>query len=46
MVNSGKAPELLMLGTDAITAITSVLDTQRAEVETWRPVSAGTDFCG
>ncbi|GIM91090.1 oxidoreductase [Paractinoplanes toevensis] len=43
-VRSGKAPELLMLGTDAVTAITSVLDAQRAEVEAWRPVSVGTDL--
>jgi NAD(P)-dependent dehydrogenase (short-subunit alcohol dehydrogenase family) len=43
-VRSGKAPELLMLGTDAVTAITSVLDAQRAEVEEWRSVSTSTDI--
>ncbi|MEU4237494.1 oxidoreductase [Actinoplanes sp. NPDC026619] len=41
---SGEAPELLMLGTDAVTAITAVLDAQRAEVEAWRSLSTSTDF--
>ncbi|MEV4349943.1 oxidoreductase [Actinoplanes sp. NPDC049596] len=43
-VRSGKAPELLMLGTDAVTAIESVLDHQRAEITTWRELSLSTDF--
>jgi NAD(P)-dependent dehydrogenase (short-subunit alcohol dehydrogenase family) len=43
-VRSGEAPELLMLGTDAVTAITGVLDTQRAEIEKWRHLSTSTDF--
>jgi NAD(P)-dependent dehydrogenase (short-subunit alcohol dehydrogenase family) len=44
VVRGGKAPELLLLGTDALTAITGVLDAQRSEVEAWRALSTSTDF--
>jgi NAD(P)-dependent dehydrogenase (short-subunit alcohol dehydrogenase family) len=44
VVRSGKAPELLMLGSDAVTAITAVLDTQSAEVDAWRALSTSTDL--
>ncbi|GAA2628680.1 oxidoreductase [Paractinoplanes durhamensis] len=44
VVRSGKAPELLMLGSDAVAAITEVLAAQHADVEEWRSLSTGTDF--
>jgi len=44
VVLSGKAPELLLLGSDALERIRSVLDGQRAEVEAWAQVSTSTDF--
>lgn len=37
-------PALLLLGTDALKFIGGVLDAERAELEAWREVSAGTDF--
>src|SRR3954468_14417275 len=43
-VTSGKAPELLVLGSDALAGGRSVLDGQRAEVEAWEHVSMSTDF--
>ena len=43
-VESPEPPALLMLGTDALDAIVEVLDGQRAEIEAWRELSAGTDF--
>ena len=43
-VESAEPPSLLMLGTDALTAIIGVLDAQRAEVEKWRPLSTSTDY--
>jgi NAD(P)-dependent dehydrogenase (short-subunit alcohol dehydrogenase family) len=43
-VRSGHPPALLLLGTDAVTAFTGVLDAQRAELETWRQLSVSTDF--
>jgi NAD(P)-dependent dehydrogenase (short-subunit alcohol dehydrogenase family) len=44
VVGSGQAPELLVLGPDALSRLRSVLDGQRAEVDTWEPVSTSTDF--
>jgi NAD(P)-dependent dehydrogenase (short-subunit alcohol dehydrogenase family) len=44
VVFSGKAPELLVLGSDALTGIRSVLEGQRAEVEAFEQVSTSTDF--
>jgi len=43
-VRSGEPPALLLLGTDAVMATTALLDTQRAELETWRRLSTSTDF--
>ncbi|SDQ04469.1 oxidoreductase [Quadrisphaera sp. DSM 44207] len=43
-VASPQPPSLLLLGTDALTALTGVLDAQRAELEAWRELSASTDF--
>ena len=44
VVSSGKAPELLVLGSDALDGFRSVMDGQRAEVEAWEHVSTSTDF--
>jgi NAD(P)-dependent dehydrogenase (short-subunit alcohol dehydrogenase family) len=44
VVLSGKAPELLVLGSDALDRLRSVLDGQRAEVEAWAQMSTSTDF--
>ncbi|NAZ80725.1 SDR family NAD(P)-dependent oxidoreductase [Kineococcus sp. R8] len=43
-VESGAAPNLLLLGTDALAAAEGVLDAQRAEIAQWRELSASTDF--
>ncbi len=43
-VQAPDAPALLVLGTDALAAFGSVLDDQRAELERWRELAAGTDF--
>jgi hypothetical protein len=43
-VDSSDPPALLLLGTDALGAFTAVLDAQRAELEKWRELSAGTDI--
>jgi len=43
-VRSGEPPALLLLGIDAVMATTAILDTQRAELETWRRLSTSTDF--
>jgi NAD(P)-dependent dehydrogenase (short-subunit alcohol dehydrogenase family) len=43
-VESPDAPALLVLGTDALGAFGAVLDAQRAELETWRELSASTDI--
>jgi NAD(P)-dependent dehydrogenase (short-subunit alcohol dehydrogenase family) len=37
-------PFFLLLGRDALATATEVLDAQRAEIEKWRELSAGTDF--
>jgi len=44
VVTSGKAPELLVLGSDALAGVRSVLDGQRAEVDAFAQVSTSTDF--
>ena len=44
VVTSGKAPELLVLGSDALTGYRSVVDGQRAEVDAFEHVSTSTDF--
>jgi NAD(P)-dependent dehydrogenase (short-subunit alcohol dehydrogenase family) len=44
VVTSPDAPELLLLGTDALAAIGGVLDGQRAEIDAWRGLSASTDL--
>jgi NAD(P)-dependent dehydrogenase (short-subunit alcohol dehydrogenase family) len=44
VVTSGDAPELLVLGSDALAGLRSVLDGQRAEVDAFAQVSTGTDF--
>jgi NAD(P)-dependent dehydrogenase (short-subunit alcohol dehydrogenase family) len=44
VVSSGEAPELLVLGSDALDGFRSVLDGQRAEVEAWEHVSTSTGF--
>jgi NAD(P)-dependent dehydrogenase (short-subunit alcohol dehydrogenase family) len=44
VVASGKAPELLLLGSDALTSFRSVLDGRRAEIDAWEQVSTSTDF--
>ena len=43
-VSSGKLPELLVLGSDALDRLRSVLDGQRTEMEAWEHVSTSTDF--
>jgi NAD(P)-dependent dehydrogenase (short-subunit alcohol dehydrogenase family) len=44
VVASGKAPELLVLGSDALAGFRSVSDGLHAEVEAWAHVSTSTDF--
>jgi NAD(P)-dependent dehydrogenase (short-subunit alcohol dehydrogenase family) len=39
-------PALLLLGEDALTAFSGVLDTERAELERWRALSASTGLDG
>ena len=43
-VGSGRSPALLLLGTDAVTAVSGVLDGQQAELQAWRELSTSTDF--
>ena len=43
-VESAEPPSLLLLGTDALTAFSGVLEAQRAELETWRQLSTSTDY--
>jgi NAD(P)-dependent dehydrogenase (short-subunit alcohol dehydrogenase family) len=45
-VESADVPALLLLGEDALGAFGAVLDAQRAELEKWRALSAGTGFDG
>jgi NAD(P)-dependent dehydrogenase (short-subunit alcohol dehydrogenase family) len=44
VVASGKAPELLVLGSDALAGFRSVADGLRTEVEAWEHVSTRTNF--
>lgn len=44
VVCSDKAPELLVLGPDALERLRSVMDGQHAEIEAWEHVSTSTDF--
>lgn len=44
VVGSGKAPALLVLGTDALGMFRSVVDGQRTELDSWEHLSASTDF--
>jgi NAD(P)-dependent dehydrogenase (short-subunit alcohol dehydrogenase family) len=44
VVSSGTLPELLVLGSDALAGVRSVLDGQRAEVDAFEHVSTSTDF--
>jgi NAD(P)-dependent dehydrogenase (short-subunit alcohol dehydrogenase family) len=43
-VEADRPPALLMLGTDALTAIRSVIDAQLSELGTWEETSRSTDF--
>jgi NAD(P)-dependent dehydrogenase (short-subunit alcohol dehydrogenase family) len=44
VVASGNAPELLVLGSDALAGFRSVTDGLRTEVDAWEYVSTSTDF--
>ncbi|TDV49942.1 short-subunit dehydrogenase [Actinophytocola oryzae] len=44
VVNSGEAPALLVLGTDALGMFRSVVDGQHAELDAWEHLSTSTDF--
>jgi NAD(P)-dependent dehydrogenase (short-subunit alcohol dehydrogenase family) len=44
VVGSAEPPELLVLGPDAVTTFSGVLDAQRAELEQWRELGTGTDI--
>ena len=43
-VTAPQPPFFLLLGRDALATATAVLDAQRAEIEKWRELSAGTGF--
>ena len=43
-VESAEPPALLLLGTDALTGFTGVLEAQRAELDTWRQLTTSTDY--
>src|SRR3954469_6303453 len=45
-VEADDPPALLMLGTDALTAIRAVIDAQLAELAAWEKTSLSTDFPG
>ncbi|WP_284748283.1 oxidoreductase [Amycolatopsis sp. RTGN1] len=45
-IGSDRPPALLLLGSDAVTVIGRALDDERAELEAWRDLSAGTDYPG
>lgn len=45
-VEADQPPALLMLGTDALTAIHAVIDSQLAELDAWEGTSRSTDFSG
>jgi NAD(P)-dependent dehydrogenase (short-subunit alcohol dehydrogenase family) len=42
-VTADRPPALLLLGSDAVTAASRVLDAQRAEIDAWRQLSTSTD---
>jgi NAD(P)-dependent dehydrogenase (short-subunit alcohol dehydrogenase family) len=44
VVESGRAPYLLMLGNDASDGVRAALDALRVDLDTWEDVSRGTDF--
>jgi NAD(P)-dependent dehydrogenase (short-subunit alcohol dehydrogenase family) len=44
VLESGRAPQLLVLGSDAVKSFESVLDSERADLEAWRKVSTSTDL--
>ena len=44
VVESGKAPYMLLLGNDASDAFRSALDALRDDVDAWEQVSRSTDF--
>jgi NAD(P)-dependent dehydrogenase (short-subunit alcohol dehydrogenase family) len=44
VLESGRAPQLLVLGSDAVKNFESVLDGERADLEAWRKVSTSTDL--
>lgn len=44
VLDSGRAPKLLVLGSDAVRDFEGVLDAQRAAVDEWRAVSTDTDL--
>jgi NAD(P)-dependent dehydrogenase (short-subunit alcohol dehydrogenase family) len=43
-VDSGEAPYLLLLGSDAVEIVTGALDDLRADVDAWADRSRATDF--
>jgi NAD(P)-dependent dehydrogenase (short-subunit alcohol dehydrogenase family) len=43
-VGAAEPPELLLLGTDAVTAAAGILDARRAELAAWRELSTSTDL--
>lgn len=44
VLDSGRAPQLLVLGNDAVNNFAGVLNAQRAELDEWRDVSTSTDL--
>ena len=44
VIESGEAPFLLMLGSDAVESVRSTLDALRDDIDTWEHVSRSTDF--
>ena len=43
-IGADRPPALLLLGSDAVTAFTGVLDARRSEIDTWRHLSTTTDL--
>jgi NAD(P)-dependent dehydrogenase (short-subunit alcohol dehydrogenase family) len=46
VIESGEAPYLLMLGSDAVDTVRGTLDALRSDVDTWDHLSRSTDFEG
>lgn len=44
VLESGRAPQLLVLGSDAVKNFESVLETERADLDEWRKVGTSTDI--